>query len=371
MSKNIEASRSKGGLATLAWVCCAVLAAVYVVSWIVRLAGGPATMEASSTVPWGGMMGVFFFLATVGGGLLALGALVSWGLLPAVEKFLKPIYIGAVACLCAAGTVVLIDLGRPERVMNMILFLRFGSPFAWDFIFLAASIVLGAVCIFRRPGFGLGTATGLCGLAVVAVEGVIFLVSPGRGLWDSVSVPVLFIVEAVVCGLAVAALMAPTKEDRTARPLAAALILVAVFMVAEWGSAAMAGTEEALDMVLLMSGPLAPLYWIQLVGCVAVPAVLLLAVQNQTVVRVSAVLALVGVLLAKLTILLAGQMIDVTGVVVVYAPSLLEVAISCGSAGFAGLLYLVGAKLFSTSYAPARQTDAAADVDLELEAGRL
>ncbi len=371
MDKNVNVSRRAGGFATLAWVCCAVLTAVYVASWVVRLAGGPATMEASGVVPWGGMMGVFFFLATVGGGLLALGALVSWGLLPAVEKFQKAIYIGAVACLCAAGTVVLIDLGRPERVMNMILFMRLGSPFAWDFIFLAASIVLGAVAIFRRPGAVLGTAAGLCGLAVVAVEGVIFLVSPGRGLWNSVSVPVLFMVEAIVCGLAVAALAAPLKEDRTARPLAAALIVAAVFMVAEWGSAALAGTEEALDMVLLLSGPLAPLYWVQLVGCVVLPAVLLLAVQNRTAVRASAVLALIGVLLAKLTILLAGQMIDVTGIVVAYAPSLLEIAIGFGSAGFAGLLYLAGAKVFSTTYAPAKQPQAAPVADFEPEAGRL
>lgn len=347
---NVNESKADLPLRAIAWTVCGVLTVAYVASWVVRLAGGPAMMETSDVIPWSGMMAFFFFLATAGAGLLVVGGAASFSLLPAVAKYQRWFYVGAVACFVSAGLVVLIDLGRPERVLNMLLFMRIASPFAWDFIFLALSVVLGAVCVLRKPGRVLSGVTAFAGLAVVAVEGLIFVVSPGRELWQSASVPLLFLLEALVAGMAVAALVAPRDKGvvRGLLGLAAALL---VFTVAEWMYAYLPGTGDAQALALLMGGPLAPLYWVQVVVCTLVPLVLLVAVPRGMSVRVASVLLLCGIVLAKLTIMLAGQSLDVTGVFHAYVPTLLEAGISLGSLGFAGLVALLGAKFVPQAYA--------------------
>lgn len=330
-----------------AWIAFGILTAVYVVSWVARLVGGASAMEVSSVVPWSGMMAFFFFLASVGSGLLMVGAASSMGFLPQAAPWRRKLYVGAVACLCAAGTVVLIDLGRPERVLNMLIYLRLASPFAWDFIFLALSVVLGVVCVLREPGKVLSCAAGAAGAGVVIVEGIIFMACAGRGLWHSASIPLLFLVEAMVAGFALVALLAEHDRSRLVRTLAVLSGLLLVLNAVEWAYGYMPATDAAQDVALLTSGSLAVLYWIQIIGCVAVPFVALVAAgSNKTVVKVASVLLLCGVVLSKFSVLLAGQSLDVLGNVYAYAPSLLEVGISLGSLGLAGLLFMLGAKFF-------------------------
>ena len=327
-----------------AWVIFGVLTAVFAVSLAVRLAGGPAALEVSDVVPWAGLIAFFFLLASVGGGLLVVSALVSCSLLPVLASYQRRISWGAVVCLVSAGLMVLIDLGRPERVLNMVLHVQIVSPFAWDFVFLALSVALGFVCAVRKPGRVLACAAGLSGAAVMVVEGVIFVVSSGRDFWHSSSVPLLFLLEGVVAGFAIVAFVAPRGDGRLVRVLAALLAALLLFEAAEWVYAYLPLTGAAGDLALLIAGPLSPLYWFQIAACTALPIVLLLAVPREAVVRVSCVLALVGIVAAKLTFLLAGQSVDILGAFHAYVPSLLEVGLGVGSVGLAGLLFLVGAR---------------------------
>lgn len=328
-----------------AWVAFGVLGVVYLVALIVRLAGGPAVMDVTGVVPWSCLIAFFFLLAGAGGGLLAAGAAASLGLLPSLVRVQQRVYLAAVACFVAAGLTVLIDLGRPERVLNMLISIHLSSPFAWDFLFLALSVVLGAVASVRRPGKVLACCAAVAGAAVLLVEGVILVVCAGHGFWHGALVPVLFLLEGLIAGLALIVVAAPGVGRRVALTLTALLGVLVLFNVAEWVYAYAPGTDAAASLALLVSGPLAPLYWLQVIAGALVPAALLVAVPGRSAVRAAGALSLVGIVLAKFAILLAGQSLDILGVYVAYLPSLLDVALSAGAVGLAGLLFLAGVRL--------------------------
>lgn len=348
-----------------AWAAFGALTVVYAVALVARLMGGPAAMDVTSVVPWSCLIAFFFLLAGAGGGLLAAGAAASLGLLPSLARVQQRAYLAAVACFVAAGLTVLIDLGRPERVLNMILSIHLSSPFAWDFLFLALSVVLGAVCALRRPGKALACVAAAAGAAVMLVEGVILVVCAGHGFWHGALVPVLFLLEGLIAGLALVVAAAPTAGRRVALTLAALLGVLLLFNVAEWVYAYAPGTDAAAALALLVSGPLAPLYWLQIIAGVLVPAALLVAVPSPAVARVASVLALAGIVLAKFAILLAGQSLDILGAYAAYLPSLLDVALSAGAVGLAGLLFMAGVRLVPTASYDGAAAPAAEELDLQ------
>lgn len=333
------------GSSMAAWVIFGVLTVVFAVSLVVRLMNGASALEVTDVIPWAGLIAFFFLLASIGGGLLIVSALIGFSIFPSLLVYQRNIAWGAVACLVAAGVMVLIDLGRPERVLNMLFHIHMASPFAWDFIFLALSVVLGFACAVFKPNRILACAAGISGAAVMVVEGIIFVVSSGREFWHSSSIPLLFLLEGVIAGFAIVAFASSRGDGKLVRALAVLLAVLLAFNVVEWVYAYMPFTGAAEDLALLTTGPLAPLYWFQLIVCTVLPLVLLVAVPRSAIVRASSVLVLIGIVAAKFTILLAGQSVDVMGIFQPYAPSLLEIGLSLGGLGFAGLLYLVGAKI--------------------------
>lgn len=369
MSRNYDNDRA-GTQSKVAWIVFGLLSAAYVVALVVRLAGGPSVLEVSDIVPWSGLIAFFFLLAGAGAGLLVVAACVSFSLFSNLKPVQQWLYIGAFACFAAAGVTILVDLGRPERVFNMVFHMHLMSPFAWDFIFLALSVVLSLVAIFRRPGRVFACAAAASGAAVALVEGVILAVCAGNELWQGALMPPMFLLEGLIAGFAIA-LLVSTKADR---PLSIALGLLLVtlllFDAAEWVHAYASGTEGAAAIALLISGPLAPLYWIQVLGCTLGPAVLLLARPAKPLARIAAVLAVVGIVLGKFSVLLAGQALDGT-VFVAYAPSLLEIGLCAGAVGAAGLITLAGARFIPAwSTEPKQESAPAVNFSDEPEVGR-
>ncbi|MCI8424158.1 MAG: polysulfide reductase NrfD [Adlercreutzia sp.] len=367
-------SRNEGkaltGASRASWVVFSALSVVYAVALVVRLSGGPAVLEVSDMVPWSSLIAFFFLLAGAGAGLLTVAALAVFGLLPSLAGRERRLYIAAAACFIAAGLTVLVDLGRPERVLNMMLYMHMMSPFAWDFIFLALSVVLALAAAVLRPNRALAAVTAASGAAVALVEGVILAVCAGNEMWQSSLVPLLFLLEGLVAGFALVAVAAPDSSRRVAGVLAALLVALALFNAAEWIHAYGGATGGAEAMALLMGGPLAPLYWLQIIGGILVPVVLLVVRPSAAATRAAGVLALVGVVLGKYAILLAGQALDASGVFHAAWPSLLEVGLVAGAVGFAGLLFVAGVRWLPALAAeakPAKTSRAVAD-ELEAEA---
>ena len=76
---------------------------------------------------------------------MIFAALADLDVLPGIQgPTRRALLIGAIACFIAAGFAILMDIGKPERVFNMLLSPNFGSMFVWDFFALAAGVIAAA-----------------------------------------------------------------------------------------------------------------------------------------------------------------------------------------------------------------------------------
>ena len=320
-----------------------VLVVVGIAAWVVQLTQGFAVLGVTATVSWGVYIAAFFTLAGTGSGLIILAAAADLGWRATLQGQRRMLLTAAVGCFIAAGFMILMDIGRPDRVLNMVFLPNFGSMFVWDFYALALSVVLALVYLYLGPvGKWLPWAAGIVAAAVVVVEAWILASSAGTVLWHSSLVPVIFLVEGLVTALALIVL-ARNKAAAEARLLAVLLISLVVLSLIELFTLTNAGDPDLVEGVeLMLSGSLAVVYWGQLLLGLALPFVLLVWFgANRTAVMAAAVLAIVGVFVAKLVLLVAGQALPFMGAQASYVPSLVELAAVLGMVGLAGLVYLL------------------------------
>jgi len=99
-------------------------------------------------VSWGLYLSNFvFFVATSLVGMLISGVLGLTGI-----KWITPIAriaeIIAVAFAAIAGLVIIMDMGRPDRLTNVFIYGRFQSPIFWDVTVVTTYFVLSALLLF-------------------------------------------------------------------------------------------------------------------------------------------------------------------------------------------------------------------------------
>jgi molybdopterin-containing oxidoreductase family membrane subunit len=323
-------------------IACAVLVVVGLAAWIVQLTQGFDVLGVSQTVSWGVYIAAFFLLAGAGSGLIILAAAADLGWLAALQGQRRMLLTAAIGCFVAAGVMILMDIGKPERVINMILSPNFGSMFVWDFYALALSVVLALVYLYLGPvGKWLPWAAAIVAAAVVIVEGWILSSSAATVMWHSALVPVIFLLEGLVTALALIVLA--NGKAAVGRILAVLLVGVLALTLIELFTLTNAGEPEQVAGVgLLLGGSLAVYYWGQLLLGLVLPFVLLVwAGKNRSAVMAAAILAIIGVFVAKMVLLVAGQALPFMGAQVSYMPSLVELAGVVGMLGLAGLVYLL------------------------------
>lgn len=342
LSNGNSASKS---VPTWAWIVFGALSACFIVAVIARLVMGPAALEVSSVTPWGAFIALFFFLVGIGGGLMLLGAAGILSLLPQVKEHVQKIFIGAFACLAVGGLMIVLDLGRPDRVLNMILFAQVGSMFFWDFVGLMAALIVSAICIVVKPRTSTAIAAIIAAVFVIVVEGAILSTNSSREFWYSALTPVLFLLEGCIGAAAVYLVVFRGEEKRLPYALAVLMILFMMFGIFDLFYGYSPTDSMGASLSLLLVGELAPIYWTQKLVFGVLPIVLLIIgarKERQGFIVGGAALALVGTLLAKTYLLLAAQMISFAGETVVYMPTFLEVVICCGSIGLVAFLYCLG-----------------------------
>jgi Ni/Fe-hydrogenase subunit HybB-like protein len=114
------------GLASI--VACAFLA------WIYQLVHGLRVTDMGNVVSWGTYMTNFVFFI----GISHAGTLISAILRVTDAGWRRPITRMAEAITCIAllvgASMVMIDMGRPDRIQNLLLHGRFQSPILWDLV---------------------------------------------------------------------------------------------------------------------------------------------------------------------------------------------------------------------------------------------
>ncbi len=315
-----------------------------------QYANGLVVTGMRNTVMWGQYILFFmFFIGLSAGGLIVASA----GRLFGASMF-KPItrlaVVEATVAVVLAGVFILPDLGRPERVINILLHPNLTSPMVWDIAIVVVYTLLSALYVWvytradlARRGSWLALRTGTSerelgrdermktALAWIALPAAILLHSItawifglqiSRGFWYSSIMAPMFIASALVSGLALVILLALVArrlrkvsfgDDLVAflGGLLGVFIAVEAFLVlAEYLTASYpGGTGESSAIERMLVGPYAPLFLVEIGVGLLVPFVIL-AVRRTRIrpgwVALASVLAIAGIFVHRLNLILNG-----------------------------------------------------------------
>jgi protein NrfD len=287
-----------------------------------RLSQGLLATSLNSYVPWGLWVAFYDYLVWLEvGSLLVFTTLLYLAGFKSLARLKPLVLFTGLVVLFMALLLVLMDLGRPGRFWHVYLYPDFRSMITWMvwlhtlyLVVLLAKLVLafgyGGVAAERRESLlrALAYAGLPLGLALILVSGSVFGVVAARPLWNTSSLPLMFLASSLAAGSALLLLMAllfwPEKQSTEYRQLVgrlarltAWLLLAGVFAAAIIGSTFLyqAGPVRADALRLMLTGPYWWSFWIvHLLLGVLVPLVILFTWSDRPIlVGVAAALSVV------------------------------------------------------------------------------
>ncbi|MDH4325386.1 MAG: polysulfide reductase NrfD [Betaproteobacteria bacterium] len=373
-----EIEGRSAGFYALLGVLALVIAAGLGAAWTMEHHGHVIT-GMTNRIVWGTPHVFAVFLIVAASGALNVASVASvFG-----RELYKPLArlsgLLAVTLLAGGLAVLVLDLGRPERLVVAMTHYNFKSIFAWN-IFLYtgffAIVALYLWTMFERRMNGYTARAGVLAflwrLVLTTGTGSIFGFLVAREPYDSALLAPLFIVMSFSFGTAAFVLVLMAACRWSGRPLGDELLarlgnLLGIFVAAVLYFVAVhhltnlyIARQLDLERFLLRDGGIyTALFWIGqvLVGGV-VPLVLVFAVRTRAALAAAAACVIAGGLAQIYVIIIGGQAYpqqmfpgkDVAssffdGVVASYAPSLPEVALGLGGVGLALALTVIGLKV--------------------------
>lgn len=387
----------------------AAVMAVALVAWILQLAKGLAVTAMGDYFSWGVYITDFVFFI----GISMAGTLISALLRLSGAPWRQPITRMAegitVCALLVAAPLIIIDMGRPDRILYTVIHARLQSPILWDVLSLSTYLAGSLLYLYLPliPDFALmrdqgdrfpawahrlyrvlalgwrGTESQRHhlerGIAVMAIAIIPVAVSihtvtawlfgltlrPG---WHSTIIGPDFVVGAIYSGVAaVITFMAlfrrvfrlgrylqPLHFQKLAWILLASGLVYAYFTVNEFIGGIYA--KELSDRPLLssmFSGAFAWEFWTMTVLGLLLPMAILLTPRLRTIAGIvtASVLVNIGMWIMRFLIVvptLASPFMPVTGAPghhLVYVPTWVEWAITAGAFAAFGLLYILFSRI--------------------------
>jgi len=385
--------RSAGFLALLA-LLGALIATGLGAAWYMEHNGHWVT-GMSNQVVWGTPHVFAVFLIVAASGALNVASIASvFG-----RQLYKPLArlsgLLAIALLVGGLAVLVLDLGRPERLIEAMTYYNFKSIFAWNIFLYMGFMVIVAVYLwmmferrFNDHTKTAGMAAFLWRLTLTTGTGSIFGFLVARDAFSSALLAPMFIILSFAYGLAIFILVLFAATRWTGRPLGDVMVarlknLLGVFVAAILYFVAvyhltnlyMTGKHDIERFILLDGGVYTGLFWIGqiLIGGV-LPLILLFSRlgQSRALIALAAVLVIVGGLAQMYVTIIGGQAFpmplfpgkDVSssffdGVVAPYTPSLPEFLLGVGGVGIALAMTMLAIKVLP--FLPVSLADA--DVD--------
>jgi polysulfide reductase chain C len=262
---------------------------------------------------------VYFFLGGLAAGSFLLSVAANYW-----KEDLKPLAkVGAVVtpvALIVGMIILLLDLGMPLRGIGLFVHFNPSSSLSWGFwflnIFLLLSVIYALLVIKgqdeKAKKFGyLGVPFALL---VAGYTGVLLAQAPGRALWHSPLLPVMFLVGGLTSGLAAVMLISAARGQgetsaKLGRLLAGLLVLEAAMLLVEVVTLLNGGDDAALAVTALLSGEFSFAFWgLTIVLGTVLPAIALFRSKVPAAIQVIAsILVLVGVFTMRYVIVTAGQ----------------------------------------------------------------
>ena len=134
-----------------------IFTALGIFFYIQQLQEGLAITNLSDYTIWGIYVSNFVFFVAMS----LVGSLVS-AILKLVEAdwrtpLTRIAEIIAVASIIMAGIVIIVDMGRPDRILNLFFYPRIQSPITWDVIVISTYLMLSLLFLYLPliPDFAL------------------------------------------------------------------------------------------------------------------------------------------------------------------------------------------------------------------------
>jgi len=256
------------------------------------------------------------------------------------KKEWKPIgkigAVGAVVILTIAPIFLLIDLTQIPRFWHLFVYLNITSPITWGTFFLTSYPIIGLFYAWYvlKGRERLAKILGLVGfpiaVSVHGYTGFILVLGKGRVFWNASLNPILFLVSAMVSGLAVIIIIAnirrlffagqstPSEKENDARIIDILLTMLIIFIIIDLvllGSdlAALANsTQDAHYMfTLLTAGKFS--FWflgVEILMGELIPLIMLSVPRiktNLTGQNIAAAFVLIGIFVMRIIIVIGGQ----------------------------------------------------------------
>lgn len=369
------------------------LLALLVVGGIVafgyQIATGLGVTGMDNMVSWGLYIIMFmFFVGLSAGGLIVSSSATVFNI-PKFKQVAKPATILSTVCIIIAGLFVLVDIGQPFRVFNLIFHAQFASPLIWDVGVIGIYLLINILYLYNmnKPNAKESVMRGISYIAlpvavlVHSITAWIFGLQIAREGWYSAIIAPLFVTSALDSGLALLiitlVLLTTYKVFTVDRKLFASLagLMVTCLAVDAYlvfsEIITMAYPQEPYTMLVLntlLKGSMAPFFWGQVVLGVAIPMVILLFRKNRenlNLVVFSSVLIIIGVFFKRVWLLLtsfihpnvagpsgviSGKYIpktadnvyhDIWATVGQYGPTGMEIMITVGLVALGALMFIL------------------------------
>jgi tetrathionate reductase subunit C len=279
---------------------------------------------------FGALIAIYFYLTGLSAGSFVLSTLAY---VFGVEKF-KPIgkigVILAAVFLIMAPLALLIHVGQPFKSWHLFFYLNPTSPITWG-SFLLTLYPINALIYGYFMFKGNQKMTRLFGMIGIPLAvfvhgytGFILALGKARALWNTALMPFLFLVSAMVSGIALMILISIIKDRFFSREkvinrdlvfslanLLAAMILIDLFLVLSDVLVLLVSHAEAQEVAhLLLQGKFS-LYFIGVENILGkiIPVLFLLIPRLRTLrtVTLASVLVVVGIFFMRYVVVLGGE----------------------------------------------------------------
>ncbi|MDY6979410.1 MAG: NrfD/PsrC family molybdoenzyme membrane anchor subunit [Pseudomonadota bacterium] len=387
--------RSFGYLALLG-----ILGAIILVglgAWYVMEHEGHYVTGMNNAVVWGTPHIFAIFLIVAASGALNVASISSVFNKTAYKPLARLSGLLAIALLAGGLMILVLDLGRPDRLIVAMTYYNFKSIFAWNIILYNGFFAIVAVYLWmmmqqsmNKYSKPVGVVAFLWRLILTTGTGSIFGFLVARQGYDAAIMAPLFIAMSFSFGLAIFLLVLMASYKWTGRPLGDAILqrlknLLGVFVagvlyfVLAYHLTNLYATEHhGIEAFILRDGGIyTQLFWIgQIVIGSLLPLVLFYhpsTGKNRTLVGLGALLVIIGGMIQLYVLIIGGQAYPLEifpgkeviesgffdGQVAEYAPSIWEVLL--GLAGVAVALIMVALAVKILRFMPTSLADE--DVD--------
>ena len=321
----------------------------------------------SNQIVWGLPHVVAIFLIVAASGALNVASISSVFGKTDYKPLARLSGLLAIALLIGGLAILVLDLGRPDRLIIAMTVYNFKSIFAWNIFLYTGFIFITAVYLWMMMERKMNKFTKSAGfiafiwrIILTTGTGSIFGFLVARQAYDAAIMAPLFIIMSFSFGLAVFILVLQASYKWTQRPLGDALMkklknLLGVFVasvlyfVIAYHLANLYATEHhGIEKFILLNGGIYTfLFWVVqiLIGCV-IPLVIIFIKpmsQSQNMIALASILIIIGGLAQVYVIVIGGQAYPLVlfpgmeesssffdGVVAEYAPSIFEILLGIG-----------------------------------------